>query len=124
MIASHYSQIGQGINMEPNPIYFDRESPDFNMGLNGKLERLAANRVVLCLMTEFGICNSARIQAYQVNDLIESLQAATGTFKEPRTKVKLKHTYIKQRHSVKPILATTPDILSEYTKGSLVESIS
>lgn len=109
--------------MGPKPIYFERESPEFNYGLWGKPERLAANRVILCLMTEFGLCNDARMQAHQVNTLIESLQATTGTFKEPRTKVKLKDTYI--RHSVKPILATTPDIQSGYTnKYFLVESIS
>jgi hypothetical protein len=111
--------------MEPKPIYFDKESPEFNMGLYGKLERLAANRVVLCLITEFGLCNNAKMQAYQVNALIESLQAATGTFKEPRTKVKLKSNYVKQRHSTKPIQTTTPDMSSEHSyESSSVESIS
>jgi hypothetical protein len=111
--------------MEPKPIYFDKESPDFNMGLYGKLERLAANRVILSIMSEFGLCNSARMQAYQVNALIESLQVSTGHFKEARSKIKLKSIYIKQRHSTKPISATTPDVLSEHTdECSLAESTS
>lgn len=109
--------------MEPKPIYFDRESPDFNMGLYGKPERLPANRIVLCLMTEFGLCNSARMHAYQVNAIIESLQAATGTFKEPRIKVKLKSSYIRQRHSTKPIQATIPDTpIENIGNNSLMES--
>ena len=111
--------------MEPKPIYFDRESPEFNLGLYGKPERLAANRVVLCLLTEFGLVNDARMQTHQVNVLIESLQVATGTFKEPRGKVKLKDTYIRQRHSRKLTRATTPDVLSEHSgEGSLVENTS
>lgn len=111
--------------MEPKPIYFDRESPDYNLGLYGKLERLAANRVVLCILTEFGLVNDARMQAHQVNTLIESLQPATGTFKEHRAKVKLKSTYIKQRHFTKPIMATTPEVLSEHAaEGSMVDSTS
>jgi hypothetical protein len=110
--------------MEPKPIYFDRESPDFNMGLNGRSERLAANRVVLCLLTEFGLVNDARMQPHQVNILLESLQATTGTFKEPRSKVKIKDTYIKQRHSVKSV-TSTQNMLNEHehsSKGSLRES--
>lgn len=111
--------------MEPKPIYFDKESPEFNYGLYGRLERLAANRVILCLLTEFGLVNDARMQAHQVNALIESLQVATGSFKEPRTKPKLKNSYVKQRHSAKPIRATTPDVLSERAgEGYLVESTS
>lgn len=111
--------------MEPKPIYFVRESPDFNMVLNGKPERLAANRVVLCLITEFGICNNAKMQAYQVNDLIKSLQATTGNFKEPRSKIKLKSTYIRQRHLEKPIEATTADTTTGYAiNGSSIESTS
>ncbi len=111
--------------MEPKPIYFDRESPDFNMGLYGKPERLAANRVVICMMSEFGLCNDARMQAHQVNALIESLQAATGTFKEPRTKVKLKSAYIKQRHSTKPIRTIGPATLGEHAcEDSIIENTS
>lgn len=111
--------------MEPKPIYFDRESPDFNMGLHGKPERLATNRVVLCMISEFGLCNSVRMQAHQVNALIESLQAVTGTFKESRSKVKLKNAYIKQRRSTKPIRTIGPATLGEHTnKASPIESTS
>jgi hypothetical protein len=111
--------------MEPKPIYFDRESPDFNMGLWGKPERLAANRVVLCMMTEFGLVNDARMQAYQVNDVIESLQPATGNFKEPKTKVKLKSKYVKQRRLAKPTREITPDVPTEHmSECSLSENTS
>jgi hypothetical protein len=111
--------------MEPKPIYFDKESPEYNLGLYGKHERLAANRVVLCVLTEFGLVNDARMQAHQVNAVIESSQATTGSFKEHRTKVKLKSSYIKQRHSTEPIRATTPATLSEHTSGDTpIDSIS
>jgi hypothetical protein len=110
--------------MEPKPIYFDRESPDFNVGLWGKPERLAANRVVLCMISEFGLCNNARMQAHQINTLIESLQAASGTFKEPKTRVKLKSNYIKLRHPTKQIRSLTTDITSDYPQCSLIENTS
>ena len=114
--------------MEPT-IYFDKESPDFNYGLWGKPERIAANRVVICMMTEFGLCNDRRIQAHQVNRLLESLQAATGTFKEPRTKIKPKDAYIKKSKAsklvTKPIITIGPTALSEHTSGdSPIESTS
>lgn len=111
--------------MEPKPIYFDRESPDFNMGLYGKPERLAANRVVMCLITEFGLCNNKRMQTHQVNVLIESLQATTGRFEDPKIKVKLKSSYIKKKHVTKPIKTIGPAALSEHTsRYSLIESTS
>ena len=111
--------------MEPKPIYFDKESPDYNLGLYGKPERLAANRVILCLLTEFGLCNYARMQAYQVNDLIESLQPVTGSFKEPKTKVKLKSKYIRQKRSIKPTGEITPDMpMKHIDKCSLLENTS
>ena len=61
-----------------NPaIYFDQESPDYNLGLWGKPERQAANRVVLCLMTEFGLLNNRKMQARQVHSVIETIQFIT-----------------------------------------------
>lgn len=67
--------------MEPS-IYFERESPDYNFGLWGKLERVAANRVVLCAMTEFGLCNDRRMNTREYNSFIETQQMVTGTIKE------------------------------------------
>lgn len=111
--------------MEPKPIYFDRESPDFNMGLHGKPERLAANRVVLCMMTEYGLCNDRRMQVHQINKFLESLQETTGTFKDPKTRVKPKNTYIKKRSATRPIITICPENLREYSCGdSLIESTS
>ncbi len=110
--------------MEPT-IYFDRESPDFNYGLWGKPERLAANRVVLCAMTEYGLCNNRMMQPHQINKLIESLQATTGRFEEPRTKVKLKGSYIKKKYVIKPIKTIGPATLIEHASGdSPIESTS
>lgn len=110
--------------MEPTT-YFINESPDYNFGLWGKPERLAANRAIVCIMTEFGLCNNRRMQAYEVNTLIESLQATTVSFKESKSRVKLKNTYIKERHITKPIRATTPASLGEHTsEGSQIESTS
>ncbi len=113
--------------MEPIPIYFEKESPDFNMGLYGRIERLAANRVVICMISEFGLCNNARMQAHQVNAVIESLQTATGTFKEYKTKIKPKDAYIKKIKVSKltPFRTIGPAELSEHTSGdSPIESTS
>lgn len=58
-----------------NAIYFENESPDFNYGLWDRPERLAANRCILCLMTEYGLLNDKRMKAYQINNVIENVQA-------------------------------------------------
>lgn len=55
-------------------IYFDKESPDFNYGLYGRLDRLSANRVILCIMTEYGLCNNRRMQINQINSFIRNIQ--------------------------------------------------
>lgn len=97
--------------MEPK-IYFDRESPDFNIGLYGKPERTAANRVILCIITEYGLCNDRRMHAHQVKTLIASLQTTTGSFKDYKARIKLKK-HVKQIHVAKPIQTTTLIPLSE-----------
>ena len=103
--------------------YFDKESPDFNYGIWGKYERLAANRVVICVMTEYGLCNNMRMQTHQINKLIESIQTTTGIYKAHKTRVKLKNSYMKQRHISKPI--RTIALLEEYINiDSSVEGIS
>lgn len=77
--------------MEPK-IYFERESPDFNMGLWGKPERIAANRVVLCTMTEFGIMNDRRMTARAYSSFIETQQMVTydkiSVKEEPKVYIK------------------------------------
>lgn len=60
--------------MSTPQIYFDHESPDYNYGLWGRPERLSANRVVLCLMTLYGLNNDKRMQASQLNKFIENIQ--------------------------------------------------
>jgi hypothetical protein len=60
-----------------NAIYFERESPDYNFGLNGKIERLAANRVILCLLTEYGLSNDCRMQIPQINRFIRNIQSTS-----------------------------------------------
>ena len=74
--------------MEPN-IYFERESPDYNFGLWGKPERIVANRVVMCILTEFGMTNDRRMTTREYNSFIEIQQIVTyskllspGTIKE------------------------------------------
>jgi hypothetical protein len=98
-------------------IYFDKESPDFNFGIWGKPERLAANRVVLCIMTEYGLFNDKRMQSHQINKLLISLQKTTGNFKESKT-VKPKNSYIKKskisKFITKPIKTIGPVINREY----------
>lgn len=67
--------------MEPK-IYFEIESPDFNLGLWGKPERIVANRVILCTMTEFGLVNDRRMSIREYSSFIETQQMTTGTIKE------------------------------------------
>ena len=68
--------------MEPT-LYFVRESPDFNNMLEkGRIERIAANRVILCTMTEYGICNDRRMSIQEYSAFIETQQMVTGTIKE------------------------------------------
>jgi hypothetical protein len=74
--------------MEPK-IYFERESPDYNFGLWRKPERIAANRVVTCILTEFGIMNDRRMTTREYSSFIETQQIVTyskmlynGTIKE------------------------------------------
>lgn len=119
------------INMEPT-IYFNSESPDYNFGLWGKDERLAANRVVVCTLTEYGLCNDKKMPAIQFSRLIETLQMTTGNI--PITKIKRKikpskDSYIKRVESskfkTKPIRTIGTESLTENINGdSPVESIS
>lgn len=111
--------------MEPKPIYFDKEAPEFNYGLYGRPERLAANRVMICIMTEFGLCNDRRMQSHQVNRLLELLQTTTGSFGELKTRIKPKSSYIRKRSLTKPIKTIGPATLCEHTcEGSPIESTS
>ncbi len=53
-----------------------RESPDFNLLIeHGKEESLAANRCVICIMTEFGISNDRRMSAPEFSKFIWTTQA-------------------------------------------------
>lgn len=64
--------------MEPQT-YFIKESPDFNFILEkGRLERIAANRVIICTMTEYGLCNDRKMTVREYSDFIETQQIATG----------------------------------------------
>lgn len=70
------------------PIYFVKESPDFNFVIKkGMVGRIAANRVVLCVMTEYGLVNNRRMSVSEFSRFIESTQIATGK-EHPRTFVK------------------------------------
>ena len=95
-------------------IYFETESPDFNFGLWGKKERIAVNRVVLCIMTEYGLINDKRMEAWQLGSFIGSLQTTTGRFKETRQRIKPKSTYIKKRRIIGPIKTICPATLGEH----------
>lgn len=63
-------------------MYFIRESPDFNLGLWGKSDRIVANRVVLCIVSEFGICNDRMMSMREYSAFIETQQMTTGIIKE------------------------------------------
>lgn len=73
--------------MEPS-IYFMKESPDFNYFIErGRTGRIAANRVVLCVMTEYGLVSDRRMSASEFSRFIESTQMSTGK-EYPRTLIK------------------------------------
>jgi len=73
--------------MEPQ-IYFERGSPDFNYMLEkGRIERIAANKVTICTMTEFGLVNDRRMSASEFSRFIGSTQIAIGK-EQPRTFIK------------------------------------
>lgn len=64
--------------MEPQ-IYFTNESPDFNFFLEkGRMDRIAANRVVLSVMTEYGLINNHKMNAQEYSAFIETQQTTTG----------------------------------------------
>lgn len=64
-------------------MYFVKESPDFNFMLEkGRIERIAENRVIICTMTEYGICNDRRMSTREYSAFMETQQMATGTIKE------------------------------------------
>ena len=64
-------------------IYFLKESPDFNCMLEkGRTERIAANRVILCTISEFGLMNNRRMSTLEYSSFIETQQIVTGKFKE------------------------------------------
>jgi len=75
--------------MEPT-IFFNKESPDFNFGLWGDPKKIAANRAVLCMVTEYGLCNGERMKPRQIDSLMELLQTATGSIREGKSRAKLK----------------------------------
>lgn len=60
---------------------FIKESPDYNfMLLEGHIERIAANRVVLCTITEFGIMNDRRMTKRELLSFLNSIQITIGDF--------------------------------------------
>ena len=62
--------------MDTYKIYFERESPDWNNMIEiTKPERLAANRVVLSIMSEYGLCNDRRMSPIQFSNFIMTTQA-------------------------------------------------
>lgn len=51
------------------------ESPDFNFCIDkGNDDRKAANRVVLCIMSEFGMMNNCKPKRYQIQEIISTVQ--------------------------------------------------
>ena len=103
--------------MEPT-IYFNKESPDFNFGLCGDPKKIAANRVVLCILTEYGLCNNRKMRPHEYSAFVESVQTTTGIFKEVKLRIKPKTQYSKRR-SVKPIKTIDLTTLREHTTESI-----
>lgn len=93
--------------MEPQT-YFIRESPDYNFCLWGRPERAAANRVVLCIMTEFGLCNDRRMNIPEFSEFIENIQIVTGTLDENKEDIRDKH-HRKKKSVVSTIESMRPN---------------
>lgn len=61
-----------------NLLYFEKESPDWNMFIEkGDPNKIAANRCVLSIMTEFGLCNDYSMSARQYTAFIMTTQSTT-----------------------------------------------
>ncbi len=58
------------------------ESPDYNFMVDGRPERIAANRVVLCVLTEFGLMNNRRMKKNEFSYFIGLTQITTGRDEE------------------------------------------
>lgn len=55
--------------------HFMTESPDFNFMIEeGLIERIAANRVIVCIMTEFGMMNNKIMDIQEFSQFIKSIQ--------------------------------------------------
>lgn len=106
-------------------IYFVNESPDFNFMLeNGRMERIAANRVALSIMTEYGLANDRRMSIGEFSRFIESIQIITGTINEKKEDIRKRH-YKKKKSvttTVEPIRLTT--LVDPITRETLVESVA
>lgn len=82
--------------MDNNFKYFTTESPDWNFMIEKcNPDHLAANRVVLSVMTEYGLCNNIRMSQYQYIAFILTTQMVT--YNEPR-KQRSKPRYNKSKY--------------------------
>lgn len=64
----------------------------------GRIGRIAANRVVMCIMTEFGLCNDRRMNIPEFSRFVETTQIVTGTLNEKKEDVK--ERYYRKKKSV------------------------
>lgn len=102
--------------MEPT-IYFMKESPDFDLFIEkGRMERISANRVVICVMTEFGLYNDRRMGVDEFGRFIESIQTATGTLNEKKEDIRKNH-YKKKKSVIATIEPVCLSTLAESTIG-------
>lgn len=73
-----------------------------NLFINGNLDRIAANRVVLCISSEFGIRTGVSPDDEQYNEIIRSAQNHNCIAIMPKTKKKpFKENYAKRFDSKK-----------------------
>lgn len=109
--------------MEPQ-IYFTNESPDFNLFIEkGRMERIAANRVVICVMTEFGLVNDRRMNAKEFSSFMETQQMTVGRFNEKKEDIKDVHNR-KKKYIIKAIESIRPLRLTDTSTGDVpIESM-
>jgi hypothetical protein len=90
----------------------------------GRIERIAANRVVICTMTEFGLVNDRSMSVGEFSRFIESTQMTTGNLSETEEDIKKRHDR-KKKSIIKAIESIKlPMLTDSVIRDAAVESIA
>lgn len=105
--------------------YIINESPEFDLFIEkGRMERIAVNRVVICIMTEYGLCNNRRMSIEEFSRFIEITQIATGRLNEKKEDIKDVHNR-KKKSIIKAIESIRLPRLTDTSVGDApIESVA